>query len=176
MPSRPAYTAHDPVHPDDPFPPPAKTRRTLGGPKFSIDKETSFLMREQQLQKELKAAEMHNMSGLRDLAHDHLNNFEQLFGSEIQRRMAPNRVIRVATACTGSGAEVFTLLAIINTFRHTYPALKFSYVFHCEKVPQKRQFVKSLHRELAEALGAEIEPEPCFFDDLTKLSLSLIHI
>ena len=82
--------------------------------------------------------------------------------------MAPNREIRIATACSGSGAEVFTILAVVNTFRKLYPGLRFTYKFQCEKNNEKKKFIIALHEALATDLGAT-EP-PCCFDDITALA------
>ena len=98
-----------------------------------------------------------------------MKNFREALGAECTRRLAPNREVRVATGCTGSGGEVFTLLAVLGAFRTLCPNLRFTYQFHAEKHQSKRRFVQLLHKLLADDLGATAEP--CFFDDITKIPL-----
>ena len=106
------------------------------------------------------------------LARQHLHNFYQAFGPECTRRLGPNRKVRIATGCTGSGAEVFSLLAIVEAFRSICPKLLFEYVFHCELNQKRMQFVRALHKHLGARLEKTHLGEPCFFTDITKLMTS----
>ena len=90
----------------------------------SIEERANFERSSKLGQKVLKADNIKS-DCLPKLAKEHLEQFKEAFGEEFQRRMAPNREIRVATACTGSGAEVFSLLAVLEAFRDIYPGLQF---------------------------------------------------
>ena len=133
-----------------------KKPRSLA-PQPSIDENDNIRHINSVCQTVLKAAEVKD-DALDRLAAEHLHNFRNALGSECARRLAPNRVVRIATGCTGSGAEVFCLLAIINAFRDICPKLRFKYVFHCERDPTKRKFVQTLHQQLADRRGASEEP------------------
>ena len=125
--------------------PPHKTRRLAGHP--SIDETTNIASVATLQKQELDANDVAKPTWLNNLAEQHLSNFkEALQGSD--RCIAPNRELRVATACTGSGAEAFTLIAIATAFRNTGFAhgLAFNYVFHCEKSKGKRNFVRAMER------------------------------
>ena len=88
------------------------------------------------------------------MAKQHLKTFRVAFGNN-DRRMASNRELRVASACTESGAEVFTLMALAAALRDTgLPhALKFKYVWHCENNKWNCNFVKGMHHTLKRARG-----------------------
>ena len=60
----------------------------------------------------LKAAGVGETSWLKNLAEQHHEAFTKELKHE--RVMAPDGVVRIATSCTGTGQEVFTLLAIVN--------------------------------------------------------------
>ena len=128
-------------------------------PQASIETKENFRRRSVVKQNVLTASSVKN-DALPNLAAEHLQHFRDALGTECTRRLAPNRVIRVATSCTGSGAEVFTLLAIVEAFRTSYPGLRLSYVFHCEKNSTKRRFVQTLHEHLRGRL--EQDEPPCF--------------
>ena len=142
-----------------------KKHRSLHA-EASIDENDNFFRADEVAKTVLKAEDVKDKA-LPLLAGEHLLNFRNALGAECERRLAPNCEIRIATACTGSGAEVFTLLAIIEAFRSICPELRFTYVFHCEKASNKRLFVQELHKHLGERLSASTEP--CFYDDITKL-------
>ena len=134
--------------------------------QVSIDEKTTYLHQSQLKTRVVLAEDMKN-KGLDMLAAEHLQSFKEALGVEHDRRLAPNREIRIATGCTGSGGEVFTVLAVLEALRPHYPGLRFKYVWHCEKHPTKRKFVQTLHEHLASRLGAT-DP-PCFYDDITKI-------
>ena len=71
-------------------------------------------------------------TGLSKLAVQHVVHFKEALAKASARALAPNCTVKVATACTGSGAEVFTVLAVIDAFRGMCPNLKFEYVFNCD--------------------------------------------
>jgi len=110
-----------------------KTGRTLVGHP-SIDETTNIASVATLQKQELGASGVAEPTWLNNWAEQHLSNFRKAL-QDSDRCIAPNRELRVATACTGSGAEAFTLLAIAKAFRKTGLAhsLKFNYVFHCEK-------------------------------------------
>ena len=145
--------------------PAAKKARYLK-PHVSIEASENFARSLDVSMQVVKAEDVKN-NVLPKLAEEHLRNFRDALGSECTRRLAPNREVFIATSCTGSGAEYFTLLAIVKAFRNMYPRLRFTYVFHCEKYPMKRKFVRSLHQHLGKELAAD--SEPCFFDDISKI-------
>ena len=109
--------------------------------------------RRQALHKRALEADDVRDGALAKLAKEHLSEFKSAFGGESQHAMGPNREVRVGTACTGSGTELFSLLAILEAFRDECPELKFKYMFHCEKNPSKRRFVQVLHKHLGHLLG-----------------------
>ena len=100
-------------------------------PQHSIEAKDNFSRCNVVKQKVLDASSCKN-DALPKLAAEHLQQFRDALGAECTRRLAPNRMILVATSCTGSGAEVYTLLAIVEAFRAAYPGLRFEYVFHCD--------------------------------------------
>ena len=116
-------------------------------------------------QQVLEAAGVGEISWLKNLAEQHHEAFTKELTNE--RVMAPDGVVRIATSCTGTGQEVFSLLAVIDVYRKLYPRFRVEYQFHCEKEPKKRAFVNTMHEVLKDKLGAECEP--CCFDDITKL-------
>ena len=91
-----------------------KTARALVA-NVSIEERTNF-ERSSKLGEKVLKADTIKSDALPTLAKEHLEQFKEAFGEECQRRMAPSREIRVATACTGSGAELFTLLAVLEAF------------------------------------------------------------
>ena len=107
-------------------------------------------------------------TGLSKLAAEHVVQFKEALAQTAERALAPNCTVKVATAGTGSGAEVFTVLAVIDAFKEMYPHLKFEYVFNCDKNAMKRKFVHVMHEHLAAELGqSEL---PCVFDDILSIS------
>ena len=138
-------------------------------PQASID-EKDNLKKAAVVGKTVLQAEDVKKDALPKLAAQHMHNFRAALGSECTRRLAPNCEVRVATGCTGSGGEVFTLLAILDAFRTLCPNLRFTYTHHCEKHATKRRFVQTLHKHLATRLGATTDNEPCFFDDITQIA------
>ena len=65
------------------------------------------------------------------------------------------------------GAEIISLLAVVEAFCEQCPNLRFESVFNCEKDGSKRSFANSLRKVLKEEPGADYRP--CCFDDITKL-------
>ena len=148
--------------------PPQKVRRTLGV-NASIGEKDNYRNQRHCENKVLPAATVRGSCWLNNLARDHYNSFKETFQfGRPNFCMAPDGEVRVATCCTGSGAEVFSLLAVVDTLRTTYPDLRFNYAFHCEKQGQKRKFLNKLHQVLHTKLQATCAP--CCFDDITKIT------
>ena len=91
----------------------------------SIDENDNIQRANSVSQTVLQAEDVKN-GALDKLAAEHLQNFPDALGSECTRRLAPNREVHVATGCPGSGAEVFSILAIIEAFRNICPNLRFT--------------------------------------------------
>ena len=159
------YTAPRHGRPSGVIMPPAAS---FGNPPFvtkarpldrqpSIGAEDNFRRYNRLKEVVLPAGSVRN-DALQTLAAEHLLHSQEALGGECTRRIGPNREIRVATSCTGSGGEVFTLLAAVDAFRAMNPDLRFKYVFHCEKHTTKRRFVQTLHKHLAGRLGQDQSP------------------
>ena len=95
----------------------------------------------------LEAASLRDVKRLVALAADTARRFGQAFQNKC-RRLGPNRKVPVCSACSGSGADIFTLLAIMKALAPLCPQLEFEYQFCCEKVEQKRKFIRALHKVL----------------------------
>ena len=157
----------------------------------SIDATTLDMLHHKVTNATVTAKQLRGLGGLTTLAEQHFENFEQLIG-EGKRTMAPMFTIRVATACTGSSADICSIIAIQRALAATYPGLGFEYVFNCEIKPLKRQWIMALHecmnrppldaapglaKETTEAFGigetrtalGHADDAPCCFDDITEL-------
>ena len=74
--------------------------------------------------------------GLERLAEEHLQSFAELLGTVAKG--APNRVITVGTACTGSAADIFVFAAAEKALREAFPDIRFQFLFNCEINDKKR--------------------------------------
>lgn len=84
---------------------------------MAIGESSHFENQAQLLQKPIDTNCVDGLGWLCDLANEQYDNFKIALGAKAGHRMTPNREIRIATCCTGSGAEVFTLVAVLDTFR-----------------------------------------------------------
>ena len=95
----------------------------------------------------LEAAGLRTLDGLTKLAGEHAQNFRQLIGSG-GRAMVPKFKVRIGTACTGSGADLASMLAMKKALAAADIEFEFEYVFNCEKAGTKRNWILALHDTL----------------------------
>ena len=77
------------------------------------------------------------------LAREHCVAFLHMLGDPA--RLAPNRPIKIGTACTGSAADLFAFSALEEAYQQYAPRFEVSYAFNCESDKGKRQWGKKLH-------------------------------
>ena len=107
----------------------SRTPRTLNrSPTCDEQKATS--VGETNKTRVVRAKELGGLQGLERLAEEHLQSFSELLGSVA--KSAPNRVITVGTACTGSAADIFVFEAAEKALRKTFVNIRFEFLFNCE--------------------------------------------
>ena len=103
----------------------------------SILPEDAGTLQRQLSNKPLNADKLRKLDGLKQLAAEHITNFNQLHGSD-GRAIAPNFKIRVGSACTGSPSDCVSLAAVESAAKATNPEFGFEYAFNCEKAGNNR--------------------------------------
>ena len=101
--------------------------------------------------------------GLERLAQEHLQSFASLLGTVA--KSAPNRVITVGTACTGSAADIFVFAAAEKALRDTFPHIRFQFLFNCEINEKKRKWIQKLHKSCSDT----DKQQPCLFGNIMDL-------
>ena len=114
----------------------SRTPRTLNrSPTCDEGKTTS--VGETNKMRVLSGKDLTKTQGLERLADEHLQSFAELLGTVA--KSAPNRVITVGTACTGSAADVFVFAAAEKALRKTFPNIRFQFLFNCEINEKKKK-------------------------------------
>ena len=94
------------------------------------------------------------------LAREHCEAFRSLLGPGV--KLAPNRTITVATACTGSAADVFVMDALARAYGDEASGFGVKYLFNCDIAPKKREWATRVHDAVAGAEGdALCASKPC---------------
>ena len=151
---------------------------------LSIDDGSADMLQQHVRNVLLPAAQLRTLKGHAELATDHLRYMRELIGSD-GRSLVPTRTLRIGTVCTGSGAEVISLVAIEHAFSQIFGRSSFSYryMFNCERNAVRQRWINALHRavedesafgldkstaaETASASGLDVGP--CLFDDIGDL-------
>ena len=151
------------------------TERSLGRtPTVDVAcaKEVAELMGQHQL----SAVQFRYTAGLDALAKQHVSSFAKLVD---RNRLAPGRTITVGTACTGSAADKFSFEAMEKAFQTEVPGFRIRFVFNCEIVTWKQQFIRRIHLGYAasedELKGDPTSSEPCMFGDIVLLGGADAH-
>ena len=84
------------------------------------------------------------MEGIERLLDEHIQDFMQILGGDWP---GMPKEITVATVCTGSAQDTLTLVAFQRAFaKRKMQGIKFRYLYNCEKVHSKRQWINALHK------------------------------
>ena len=103
-------------------------RRRLLVRRSSVDTDTSLEMQKEVQTRTLKADGLKDMEGLTKLAEEHALLFSKLLNDPL-RPLGPNRKLLVASACSGTGADMLSCIAIRKALGSLLPDLEFEYVF-----------------------------------------------
>ena len=142
--------------------------------KPTVDTIEADILHQKVRQQTLHATDLRTLKGLTDLATQHFENFGKL-RSGICGPMVPKRTLRIGTACTGSSADLISMIAIQKAALAALCAdFTFKYVFNCEKTAFKRQWIAQLHNlcEEAAAHGPDgaapglVGEAPCLFENI----------
>ena len=159
-----------------------KRRRLAAEP--SIDFDEAEILHQKVRTQPLPAASLRTLDGLKDLAAANSENFKHLttHSKHGSRPTVPPFKIRIGTACTGSSADLVSMIAIKQALADSGTDFSFEYVFNCEKDGKKRPWIAELHKVLgplgATALGhdsldsqapAPGHDMPCLFEDIQEL-------
>ena len=151
-------------------------RRRLA-PTPSIDPDATAMLQQSVRERELSAADLRTRGGLSKLAAEHVQNFTKLMGPGATKRdIAPRFKFRIGTACSGSAADILSMLAIQEAMaKEDQAGFEFEYVFNCEKNASKRNWILALHNVLsgsdhtAHGHGNDTPTGPCLFEDIQDL-------
>ena len=109
-----------------------RVRRRKLGRNPSIDDGMATKLQKEVSQQPLRAEAMKDLDGLTDLASEHLQNFQKLIGTA--RSIVPPFKLRIGTACTGSSADLMSMVALQRAMDKAYPgSFSYEYIFNCEK-------------------------------------------
>ena len=145
--------------------------------KPTVDTIEADILHQKVRQQTLHPTDLRTFKGLTDLATQHFENFGKL-RSGICGPMVPKRTLRIGTACTGSSADLISMIAIQKAALAALCAdFTFKYVFNCEKTPYKRQWIAQLHQLCQEpaahgpdgAAPGLVGEAPCLFEDIQEL-------
>ena len=111
-----------------------RVRRRKLGRNPSIDDGMATELQKEVSQQPLRAEALKGLDGLTDLAFEHLQNFQKLICPA--RSIVPPCKLRIGTACTGSSADLMSMVALQRAMDTAYPGSNFSYeyIFNCEKI------------------------------------------
>ena len=93
--------------------------------------------------RQVPVAKLADGTALPLLAREHCVAFLHMLGDPA--RLAPNRQVKIGTACTGSAADLFAFSALEEAYHQYAPRFEVSYAFNCESNPGKRQWGIKLH-------------------------------
>ena len=108
-------TGHTPVQDEGP---PAKARRKLVA-QATLDAKDLVAIHQDMKARVLKADTLKGLSGLPNLAKEHISHFKRVYGG----RLAPNKTIFIASAPTGTTADSFPFYAAREALKTLYPEL-----------------------------------------------------
>ena len=113
--------------------------------------------------RQVPVAKLADGTALPLLAREHCVAFLHMLGDPA--RLAPNRQIKIGTACTGSAAYLFAFSALEEAYHQYAPRFEVSYAFNCESNPGKRQWGIKLHG----LCPGSCPSRPCMFKDIACL-------
>ena len=111
-----------------------KRRRLAAEP--SIDFDEAEILHQKVRTHPLPAASLRTLDGLKDLAAANSENFKHLttHSKHGSRPTVPPFKIRIGTACTGSSADLMSMVALQRAMDKAYPdSFSYEYIFNCEK-------------------------------------------
>ena len=153
-------TGHAPVQDEGP---PAKAGRQLVAQE-TLDGNDLVTIHQDMKARVLKADTLRSLSGLPDLAKEHISHFKRVYGG----RLPPNKTIFIASASTGTTADSLSFYAAREALKTLYPELRFEHVIHCEIKQNKRTFISELQTSLAPEFGTA-HGAACIFEDIGHL-------